>query len=122
VKGLLLKTDWKVGSPIRFTTEWEGAVFEQWGKVLVVDEPNRLEYSLFAPRPDLADSPENYFTMIYTLTESSGETLLQILQIDPRLTSEVAGVTGAQRAAAETDSEPNPILVGLKQLCESLQK
>ncbi|HTJ52388.1 MAG TPA: SRPBCC domain-containing protein, partial [Cyclobacteriaceae bacterium] len=27
-------TDWKVGSPIRFRTEWDGKVFEQWGEVL----------------------------------------------------------------------------------------
>jgi len=31
-----LITDWKVGNDIRFRTEWEDKVFEQWGKVLEV--------------------------------------------------------------------------------------
>jgi uncharacterized protein YndB with AHSA1/START domain len=25
-------TDWNVGSEIRYRTEWEGKVFEQWGQ------------------------------------------------------------------------------------------
>ena len=56
-----LQTDWSVGSQIRFVSEWEGQTFEQWGTVVHVDAPNRLAYSLFAPRPDLEDKPENLF-------------------------------------------------------------
>ncbi|WP_366519717.1 SRPBCC domain-containing protein [Nocardioides sp.] len=35
--GSELSTDWAVGSPIRFTNEWDGQRFEQWGTVLVVE-------------------------------------------------------------------------------------
>src|SRR4051794_12677562 len=63
-----LFTDWKVGSDIRFKAEWNGGIFEQWGKVLEIQPLELVKYSLFAPRPDLEDKPENYFIMSYILT------------------------------------------------------
>lgn len=82
--GSVLHTDWSVGSPIRFTSEWEGNTFEQWGTVLLVDAPAHLRYSLFAPRPDLEDKPENYFTMVYKLEEDAGATNLTIKKTHDR--------------------------------------
>lgn len=109
--GSVLSTDWAIGSPIRFTSEWEGNTFEQWGKVLLVDAPARLRYSLFAPRPDLEDKPENYFTMSYTLDDDAGATVLTITQEDPR--------EGPGEDADSGDHE-NPILTALKSLAESV--
>ena len=43
--GSNLQADWSIGSPIRFTSEWQGQTFEQWGTVVHVDSPNRLAYS-----------------------------------------------------------------------------
>ncbi|NBP71253.1 MAG: ATPase, partial [Cytophagia bacterium] len=51
--GSELITDWNVGSTIRFRTEWDGKVFEQWGQVQEVTPHNKIVYSLFAPRPGL---------------------------------------------------------------------
>ncbi|MEF2977559.1 SRPBCC domain-containing protein [Subtercola sp. YIM 133946] len=84
--GSRLITDWNVGGPIRFVSEWEGQRFEQWGTVLSVDSGRSLAYTLFAPRPDLADAPENYFTMTYTLepAPSGSGTRITIVQDDPR--------------------------------------
>jgi uncharacterized protein YndB with AHSA1/START domain len=105
-----LSTDWTVGSPIRFTSEWEGQTFEQWGVVLEVEAPARLRYSLFAPRPDLEDRPENYFTMTYTLAEDASATNLTITQEDPR--------PGAGEPD-EGEEADNPVLAALKSLAES---
>src|SRR5450432_1820673 len=77
--GSELKTDWKVGSEIRFRTEWEGKVFEQWGKVLEIRPNKLLRYSLFAPRPDLEDKPENYFVMMYVLKNENSQVKLEII-------------------------------------------
>jgi uncharacterized protein YndB with AHSA1/START domain len=74
----VLHTDWSVGSSIRFTAEWEGQKFEQWGSVLDVRPPAELRYSLFAPRPGLVDRPENYFTMTYRLDVDDSGTSLTI--------------------------------------------
>jgi uncharacterized protein YndB with AHSA1/START domain len=109
--GSILSTDWSVGSPIRFTSEWEGKTFEQWGTVLLVDAPGRLKYSLFAPRPDLEDKPENYFTMTYTLEDDAGGTNLEISQEDP--------CEGADEDGDSSDVE-NPVLAALKNLAESV--
>ncbi|UFS57451.1 SRPBCC family protein [Subtercola endophyticus] len=139
--GSRLLTDWRVGGPIRFVSEWEGQRFEQWGTVLSYEVPRELSYSLFAPRPDLADVPENYFTMTYTVSpvaNSSGapRTRLTIVQVDPRPAApgdegadeqfdgefdeqfdgddEVQGEF-ADDGAVETES---PVLIALKELCE----
>jgi uncharacterized protein YndB with AHSA1/START domain len=102
-------TDWKVGSPIRFRTEWDGKVFEQWGEVLNVVQNKLVKYSLFAPRPDLEDKPENYFVMNYILTEENGNVKLEIIQEDNR--------PGAKQEKPQ--GEENPVLKGLKALIES---
>ncbi len=107
-----LQTDWSVGSQIRFISEWEDQTFEQWGTVVSVDAPSRLAYSLFAPRPDLEDKPENYFTMTYILDGDEGATTLTILQEDPR--------PGAEDTV-ENEAD-NPVLAALKTLAESLVK
>jgi uncharacterized protein YndB with AHSA1/START domain len=109
--GSILSTDWSVGTPIRFISEWEGRTFEQWGTVLLCDVPARLKYSLFAPRPDLEDRPENYFTMTYTLEDDAGGTTLEVTQEDPR--------QSADEDEASGDDE-NPVLVALKNLAESV--
>ena len=77
-------TTWESGSEIRFRTEWEDKVFEQWGKVLEFRPNEIVKYSLFAPRPDLEDKAENYFIMSYVLTDDNGQTKLEIIQEDNR--------------------------------------
>ncbi len=107
--GSVLTTDWQIGGDIRFSTEWQGKTFEQWGKVLTVQLNERLSYSLFAPRPDLEDKPENYFVMNYVLTAESGQTKLEITQEDNR--------PGAVQEAPQ--GEENPILQSLKNIVEA---
>jgi uncharacterized protein YndB with AHSA1/START domain len=50
-----LITNWEVGSSIRFRTEWDGKVFEQWGQVLEVQPPELLKFKVYfvctAPGP-----------------------------------------------------------------------
>jgi len=107
--GSQLITDWKVGSQIKFRAEWEGKVFEQWGKVLEIVPYKLIRYSLFAPRPDLEDKPENYFVMNYLLTEETNCVRLDIIQEDNR-----------QGAVQESpQGEENPVLGALKRLIES---
>ncbi|MBS1681040.1 MAG: SRPBCC domain-containing protein [Bacteroidetes bacterium] len=107
--GSNLQTSWGIGSKIKFVTEWEGKIFEQWGTVLEFTPNTKLRYSLFAPRPDLEDKPENYFEMVYTLTEQNGQTNLEIVQEDNRPNS----------VQEEVQGEDNPILKMLKQLAET---
>ena len=106
-----LITDWAIGGRIVFHSEWEGNVYEQWGKVLEFNPCQVLRYSLFAPRPDLEDKPENYFTMSYILSHEGDGTLLTIEQNDNR--------PGAGENQ-EDDDDGQSILLVLKQLAESI--
>lgn len=106
--GSELTTDWKVGNEIRFKSEWEGQIFEQWGTVLEFEPSEKLKYNLFAPRPDLDDKPENYFEMVYELIEKSNGMELKIIQEDNR--------PGAKQELEQ--GEENPVLKMLKELIE----
>ncbi len=106
--GSELKTTWEVGSPIKFVTEWDKQVFEQWGTVLEFDPPRKLRYSLFAAGPGREDRPENYFEMSYILTPGNGHTMLEIVQVDNR-----------PNAVQEAEQgEENPVLKMLKEVAE----
>jgi uncharacterized protein YndB with AHSA1/START domain len=105
-----LTTDWIVGHPIRFSAEWQGQTFEQWGTVVEVDEPSRLRYTLFAPRPGLEDLPENYFTMTYELTDVDDGTRVRFVQEDPRESDDVA----------HDVDEDDPLLLALRDLAEEM--
>ena len=107
--GSELLTEWKVDSDIRFKTEWEGKIFEQWGKVLEIRPNELIKYSLFAPRPDLDDKPENYFIMSYVLTIENGQTKLEIIQEDNR----------PNAVQEEPKGEDNPVLKSLKEIAET---
>jgi uncharacterized protein YndB with AHSA1/START domain len=103
-----LQTNWQIGSRIRFRTVWQETIFEQWGTVLEFQPKNLIRYSLFVPRPNLEDKPENYFTMTYRLTENSNSVSLEIIREDDRPGAIQEGVQG----------EDNPILAELKKVAE----
>ena len=105
-----LLTTWELGAPIIFRSEWNGQVFEQKGSVLEFRPESRLKYSLFFPRPDVEDTPENYFFMTYELTESEGVTSLLVRQEDPRGSPPTESTGG--------DEGPN-VLSSLKELVEA---
>lgn len=107
--GSNLITDWEIGSDIKFSTKWEGVIFEQWGKVLDVIPYKLIKYTLFAPRPDIEDKPENYFVMNYILSDEKNYIRLDIIQEDNR--------PGAIQE--DPQGEENPVLSILKALVES---
>ena len=104
-----LLTTWEIESEIKFRTEWEDKVFEQWGKVLEVKPYQLVRYSLFAPRPGLEDKPENYFIMNYILTAEGSSTKLEIVQEDNRPNAK----------QEEPQGEENPVLQSLKKVAET---
>lgn len=106
-----LVTDWQPGHGIRFHSEWQGQVYEQWGTVLEFAPYRRIRYSLFAPRPGPQDAPENYFVMAYSLDEEDGVTNLTITMMDNRPGADDGG---------SGDEEGHGVLDALKATAESL--
>jgi uncharacterized protein YndB with AHSA1/START domain len=106
--GTEVTTDWRVGSPITYTGEWQGKAYEDKGKILQV-EPGKLLVSTFwSSLSGLPDVPENYKTVRYELSPAGEGTRLTITQ-DNNTTQEEA-----------THSEQNwkMVLDGLKKLVE----
>lgn len=111
-----LITDWQIGRPIVFRNEWEGTIYEQKGSILEVEPHKLVRYTLFAHRPDLADKPENYFTMTYLLEKANDQTTLSIIQDDPREQQPQESSDESEHGLEEESQ--NSVLITLKRLVE----
>ena len=78
--GTDLASDWKVGSRITFSGEWEGKKYEDGGTILDIDEPYLLKYSYWSSMAGTENVPENYNDITYDLSEAEGVTTLVITQ------------------------------------------
>jgi uncharacterized protein YndB with AHSA1/START domain len=107
--GVDVISDWRVGSPITYRGEWEGKSFEDKGRVLEVKPEKSLITTHWSPLSGVPDSPENYHTVSYQLSEKNGRTRVTISQ-DKNATEE-----------EKEHSERNwtTILNGLKNLLEA---
>lgn len=73
-------SDWKVGSPIVFTGEWEGQPYEDKGTILELIPDKKLVYNYWSSFSGIEDIPENYANITYLLTPQEDGTLLEITQ------------------------------------------
>lgn len=78
--GSRVETTWEVGSPITWAGDYDGRAYQDKGEVLVFDEPSRLSVTHYSPVMGQPDEPENYHTIVYTLTESGGVTHVELTQ------------------------------------------
>ena len=110
-------SDWTVGSPLRWQGIYEGnELIFVTGTVVGMAPPTYLAYTTFDPNGTLADLPENYVTVTYSLTEANGKTRLTVTQGD------FATVGDGERRYAEASNNGegwNPILVQIKALAEA---
>jgi uncharacterized protein YndB with AHSA1/START domain len=109
--GTDLKTDWKKGSPVIWSGEWEGKTYEDKGEVLEIDAGKYVKYSYWSSMSGTEDKPENYQNVSYTLTESNGITTLEV------------GQDNIKDEAAKQHSEQNwqAIFGKMKELVEGKQ-
>jgi uncharacterized protein YndB with AHSA1/START domain len=78
--GTNLKSDWKVGSRITFSGEWDGKTYEDGGTILEIDAPKLLKYTYWSSMSGTEDRPENYNNITSELRENEGVTTLTITQ------------------------------------------
>jgi uncharacterized protein YndB with AHSA1/START domain len=73
-------SEWKAGSSITFSGEWEGKHYEDKGTILEVI-PNKLfRYDYWSSMSGIEDQPENYMIITYALAEENNNTLLIVIQ------------------------------------------
>ena len=78
--GSQVETDWQVGSPIVWRGSYDGRTYEDKGTVLAYDEPHRLSVTHYSPLSGQDDAPENYHTLVYTLTRTGDATRVELTQ------------------------------------------
>ena len=78
--GTILKSDWKVGSAITFSGEWEGTPYMDKGTILEIEMEKILKYNYWSSFSGTEDKPENYANIGYYLEEKNGETVFSISQ------------------------------------------
>ncbi len=74
------ETDWKVGSPILWTGEYEGITYVDKGVVLEFLPNEKLSYSYLSSWSGLEDKPENYLWVSYEIKPTDIGTELIIIQ------------------------------------------
>ena len=78
--GTSVETDWRPGSRITWSGEWEGKAYQDKGEIVEIEPPRRLKVTHFSPLTGQEDRPENYHTLTYDLTEQGGSTHVALTQ------------------------------------------
>ncbi|MES1219395.1 MAG: SRPBCC family protein [Bacteroidota bacterium] len=73
-------SDWKKGSSLKFTGEWEGKTYEDKGTILDTEPGKLFRYTYWSSMGKLEDKPENYATVTYELVQTDNETTLTVTQ------------------------------------------
>lgn len=74
------KSDWKQGSDIIWTGEWDGKAYRDHGKILEITPGKYVKYSYWSSMGGTEDKPENYQNVSYDLAEQDGSSILTITQ------------------------------------------
>lgn len=111
--GCVTETDWQPGSPLLWRGAADGKLYVK-GTVVRIDAPHTLAYTVIDPNSDIADVPENYLTMTYTLTEDdAGVTTFEIQQGD------YSTVANGQKRYEDSLGGGDFILPAIKKLAEA---
>ena len=76
--GVDTDTDWKVGSEIVHTGEWQGKPYEDKGRVVAFEPERMLVHTHWSPLSGLADEEENYQIVTWMLSEKEDSTELTV--------------------------------------------
>lgn len=78
--GTNVESDWKKGSPVTWSGEWEGKAYKDKGNVLEITPGKYVKYSYWSSMSGTEDKLENYQNVSYNLSEKDGVTTLEIGQ------------------------------------------
>jgi uncharacterized protein YndB with AHSA1/START domain len=108
-------SDWNVGSPLLWKMIHEGKEFVAVkGTVTEIRPMEFLAYTTIDPNSGIADVPENYLTVTYSLRNQDGRTVLTVTQGDYSKVGD-----GEKRYHDTVDGGGwTPILVEIKKLVE----
>jgi uncharacterized protein YndB with AHSA1/START domain len=106
--GANVETDWKVGSPLTYTGEYQGKPYREKGVIQRVERDRLLQATHFSASSGKEDKPENYVLVTWLLEPNEGGTAVTVSQ------DGIASEQGVERSEANWTT----ILKGLKQTVE----
>lgn len=106
--GTNVATDWREGSRITWSGEWQGRQYEDKGVLLKVEPQRTLQYTHYSPLTGAPDVPESYHTVTVTLAEDQDGTRVSLEQ----------GNNPSAEARAHSEKNWTMMLGGLKKYVE----
>ena len=107
--GADVKSDWKVGSPLTYTGQYNGKPFEEKGVIQKIEPKKLLEATHFSTTSGKEDKPENYALVSWKLDEVDGDTVVTVSQ------SNIPSEKGVEGSKANWTT----VLNGLKKTVET---
>src|SRR5665811_1351000 len=78
--GTDVSTDWKEGSPINYTGEYNGKKYHDKGVIKKIEPEKIFQSTYWSSMGGKEDKPENYNLVTYNLSEKDGKTVLTLTQ------------------------------------------
>ena len=103
------QSDFKKGSPITYTGEWEGKKYEDKGKIVEAIPNALLHTTYFSSMSGKEDRPENYANVYYRIEPTGKQTILTITQDN----------NADEKSRDHSQANWNMVLQSLKKLVES---
>jgi uncharacterized protein YndB with AHSA1/START domain len=107
--GTNVKSDWRKGSSITWSGEYEGKNYEDKGEVLEVEPEKLLSTTYWSSMSGLPDVPENYQQVTYRLIPEGQGTTVEITQENSQ----------SQESVDHSLQNWKMVLDGLKKLVEN---
>jgi uncharacterized protein YndB with AHSA1/START domain len=96
--GTDVSTDWKEGSPINYTGEYNGKKYHDKGVIKKIEPEKIFQSTYWSSMGGKEDKPENYNLVTYNLAEKDGKTVLTLTQDNVGSEKEKEHVTGNWKA------------------------
>jgi uncharacterized protein YndB with AHSA1/START domain len=107
--GTNVSTDWKVGSPITYSGEYNGTKYYDKGIIKKIEPEKLLQSTYWSSMSGREDKPENYILVTYSLTKKDYKTVLTITQDN----------NASEKEKEHTTENWNIVLKKLKEIVES---
>lgn len=73
-------SDWKKGSSITYSGEWQGKQYQDKGTIIDIVPEKLLHTTYWSGMSGKEDKPENYANVIYEIAQQNGSTEITITQ------------------------------------------
>lgn len=107
--GADVRSDWKVGSPISWSGEFNGKAFKDSGEVLQADPGRTLQYTHFSSQSGQPHRPENYHIVTIELAPVGNRTAVTLRQNN----------NATEEARKHSEQNWKTMLEGLKKVVEA---